>query len=250
MKKNTMMRLASFLLVAVLISTSAISGTYAKYVTADSGMDNARVAKWGVTATVEGSLFEPAYKDAPTTYTAKEAMDTITVQSSDKADVVAPGTKNETGMTFVLTGTPEVDTKVDIVVTASGDVKLPAGTYSDYTTGDADDTFKLDEDYYPVVFTLSNGAGKTLKSGKLTEIATYLNGLSKTYHTNKNLAEIATDTDGTYKLTWEWDFDANGTGVNDKADTYLGNVAAGLVANGNAVTAISFDISITVTQID
>ena len=31
MKRNVMMRLASFLLVAVLISTSAISGTYAKY---------------------------------------------------------------------------------------------------------------------------------------------------------------------------------------------------------------------------
>ena len=48
MKKNVMMRLASFLLVAVLISTSAISGTYAKYVTEATAKDTARVAAFGV----------------------------------------------------------------------------------------------------------------------------------------------------------------------------------------------------------
>ena len=54
MKKNVMMRLASFLLVAVLISTSAISGTYAKYVTTAEGKETARVAKWGVQVGVAG----------------------------------------------------------------------------------------------------------------------------------------------------------------------------------------------------
>ncbi len=48
MKKNKMMRLASVLLIAVMISTSAISGTYAKYVTSGYAEDNARVAKFGV----------------------------------------------------------------------------------------------------------------------------------------------------------------------------------------------------------
>ena len=46
-----MMRVASALLVAVLLSTCAISGTFAKYVTEGSGSDTARVAKFGVTVT-------------------------------------------------------------------------------------------------------------------------------------------------------------------------------------------------------
>ena len=63
MKKNVMMRLACFLLVAVLISTSAISGTYAKYVTEGSSKDTARVAKWGVTVSADYSnLFTKTYE--------------------------------------------------------------------------------------------------------------------------------------------------------------------------------------------
>lgn len=61
MKKNVMMRVASFLLVAVLISTSAISGTYAKYVTEGSGTDSARVAKWGVVIEAESTMFSQEY---------------------------------------------------------------------------------------------------------------------------------------------------------------------------------------------
>ena len=48
MKKNKMMRLASCLLVLVMLSTSMISGTFAKYVTTGSAEDTARVAKFGV----------------------------------------------------------------------------------------------------------------------------------------------------------------------------------------------------------
>ena len=47
MKKNRAMRLAALLLVAVLMSTCGISGTFAKYVTEVSSEDSARVAYWG-----------------------------------------------------------------------------------------------------------------------------------------------------------------------------------------------------------
>lgn len=46
MKRNTMMRLASVLLVAVLLSTCTIAGTYAKYVSDFNPTSSARVAKW------------------------------------------------------------------------------------------------------------------------------------------------------------------------------------------------------------
>ena len=65
MKKSKSMRAAGALLVATLLSTSAVSGTYAKYVTSDSGSDTARVAKFGVVVAASGSLFSETYIDEP-----------------------------------------------------------------------------------------------------------------------------------------------------------------------------------------
>ena len=42
----------SVLLCSVMITTTALSGTLAKYTTSDSSSDSARVAKWGVTAEI------------------------------------------------------------------------------------------------------------------------------------------------------------------------------------------------------
>ncbi len=55
MKKNKMMRIASVLLVAVLLSTCAISGTFAKYTSTVTATSTATVAKWLVT--LEGKKF-------------------------------------------------------------------------------------------------------------------------------------------------------------------------------------------------
>ena len=49
MKKNKMMRIASVLLVAVLLSTCVISGTFAKYTSSATSTDTATVAKWDIT---------------------------------------------------------------------------------------------------------------------------------------------------------------------------------------------------------
>ena len=62
MKKNKMMRIASILMVATLITTCAISGTFAKYVTKASGEDKARVAKWGIVLDVQATgAFDDRY---------------------------------------------------------------------------------------------------------------------------------------------------------------------------------------------
>ena len=258
MKKNVMMRMAAFLLVAVLISTSAISGTYAKYVTTDNGSDKARVAKWGVVIDVEGSLFEDTYKDQPAEFIESEQVNTITVQAIDKADVVAPGTANNNGMVITLKGIPEVDTEVVFSITADKDVVLPAGTYKDYTSADEDATFTLAEDYRPVRFTLTNAAGTAVvNKADLSAVETYLENFNKVYHTNTDLAkEIAGGDAGTFQLTWEWAFDAtnnpNSLPTNDKADTYLGNLAAGLIddAPEGASTEIEVVFTVTATQVN
>ena len=105
MKKNFMMRAASVLLVAVMLTTCAISGTFAKYVTAKEGSDSARVAKFGVVVAASGSLFSKNYLNANDNTPAADGADaaTITVKSSDEDKLVAPGTKNENGITFAVT---------------------------------------------------------------------------------------------------------------------------------------------------
>ena len=254
MKKNKMMRIASVLLVAVLLTTCAISGTFAKYITAEDATDSARVAKWGVGITTSGTLFAEQYKDAPI---AAADDSTITVQVSNYAEattdnVVAPGTKNEDGITFTLTGTPEVDLSLTIAVETT-DIVLPAKNgYVDCTVGNRDKTFNLADDYHPVVFTLSNGAGATLATGTIAQIEAYLEGLTRAkIDSNTNLAtnflgtDGVTKTDGTYKLTWVWAFEQN-----NKADTYIGNVVAGTLTDATCKTDISFTINITAEQIN
>ena len=85
MKKNKMMRLASALLVAVLVTTCGISGTFAKYVTTASGTDTARVARWGILLNVASDVFDVEY-DA-------DAGNGVSVQASE--DVIAPGTSGD-----------------------------------------------------------------------------------------------------------------------------------------------------------
>lgn len=264
MKKNVMMRLASFLLVAVLISTSAISGTYAKYVTEASGRDTARVAEWGVDISVSGSLFKQSYANDGTVEKDKTNADitnTVVVKSNSADNLVAPGTANSDGITFAITGTPEVAVNVNVQITdgATRDVYLADGEYLDWTTGnDKTDKFTLATptgSYRPIVYTLVNDEREELAKGTLEDIETYLEKtLSGNYAANTNLATIAGGATGTYKLTWAWDFEqaANIT-LYDKADTLLGNLAAGKETSVDTAAynlSANVEFSITVTQID
>lgn len=254
MKKNTMMRVASALLVAVLLTTCAISGTFAKYVTSDSATDSARVAKFGVTVEVDGDdAFATSYKTENSTY-----KETMTYSVVADANVVAPGTAMKDALTFTIAGTPEVAVEVAFAVTDIKDVKLPAGTYLDWTKADydADDVnydadtdaiekFALANDYHPIVWTLTvsdEGENNVIKTGTLTEIETAINA----YIEAKPNYEAGTKLDETYTLSWAWAFDQG----QDAADTYLGNVAAGKITDDNCSTTVSFDFSITVTQVD
>lgn len=247
MKKNFMMRAASALLVAVLLSTCTISGTFAKYTTTASGSDQARVAKWGVEVSgMASNLFAKTYATDT-----GNALGNVVVADEK---VVAPGTKNDTGVNFSLTGTPEVAVHVEFKVTnAAGDgnpvdVVLPVGTgYTDWTRAPYTDTFDVTgKDYKPLVFTLKDGA-TTLKEGTLADIEKFLEDETGDYGVGTNLGTILGGTTGSYTLTWAWAF---GPETNDMADTLLGNIAAEKDTVSGASTAVNFKIEITVTQID
>ena len=254
MKKNKMMRIASILLVAVLLTTSIISGTFAKYVTKSSATDSARVAKFGVQVSATGSLFSKTY--ATDTASVTGDSDGISVKSSE--NVVAPGTKNDTGLTLAVTGAPEVDVKLTVAV-ADGfkEVFLKgANGLPDMTTSNAEDTFNLAADYYPVKFTLKQTKGGNtnalVTAGKLSEVKTALEGISKHVDAGTDLAtEI-----GTLTLTWEWAF---GDDANNQADTLLGDLAANTTLAPSTPTltdgtdynlTTNLEFSITVAQVD
>ena len=269
MKKNRMMRLASILLVCVLLTTSVISGTFAKYTTTASGNDSARVAKWGVDVKVNSaeSLFSTQYNTHETTAKKNTSNEDIAItvkadSANGAGDVVAPGTNGV--FTFSITGTPEVATSVNVSFGNISMIKLAANTVevSKETNGEGEEVSVKNQEYYPIKWTLkrsndavTSDAGWTddkivtigegenavkLENVTLADIEAYFvdtedddSGLSGNYDTNTDLAGVF----GYYQLSWKWAFNGH-----DVEDTYLGNEAN--------LQNESFALSITVTQID
>lgn len=220
MKKNKMMRAASALMVATLLTTSVISGTFAKYVTSGNASDTARVAKWGVTVSGTGETFAKTYQKDDNNFT----VATNTVVSTE--DVVAPGTSRNMAA-FTITGTPEV--AVNVAFTG----RLELGDKWVYS----DSTF-----YCPIEITVGDTTYKGTAYSTADEFETTVNNAiaayTKDYEANRDLSTINGDAPA---ISWKWAFEGN----DDTKDTYLGNQAAA----GNAAT-ISLDVTVTVTQID
>lgn len=226
MKKNKFMKLASGLLVLCLMTTCVIGATLAKYTTSNSSSDTAHVAKWGVSITAAADpTFKTEYAADTTTYTAG-----ATVKSNSSEAVVAPGTTG-TAAQFAITGTPEVAVKLTFAMTDIKDVFL--------ASGNAD----LGEDYYPIEFKLTHNSTE-LKTGKLSEIATFLSTYTVEFEAGKDLSTEV----GTYTLSWTWAFENS----KDKADTLLGDLMAGTktLDSDQYSTKVSYTLTITATQID
>lgn len=265
MKKNTMMRLASILLVCVLLTTSVISGTYAKYITTGSSSDSARVAKWGVTvnAAAEGA-FGTKYEtdDTNTTFkfTGAHSVEAATDDNNNQDDVVAPGTSGD--INFSIAGTTEVATNVDVSFGDISMITLPADKVVITEATDEEEAI-FNEIYNPIKWTLklSNEEvedsedwedvavvavnGSELKGVTLEAIQSYFEDVEaddKNFAPNTDLAEAF----GYYRLSWEWAYEGSETGV-DIMDTFLAQQTS--AADGIVLTE-SFDLSITVTQID
>ncbi len=141
MRKNKLMRLASLLLVLVLLTSSVISGTLAKYVMNASGSDSARVARFGVEISAVNDLFGNSYNDVETGNTPQKwELTKATASSVNKDSIVAPGTKSE-GETISVKGTAEVSTKLTFATTQ--DNSMPNET----ATAIVKDTLGLSEIY-------------------------------------------------------------------------------------------------------
>lgn len=228
MKKNVMMRLSALLLVAVLLTTCVISGTFAKYVTSNQKDDVAQVAKWGVTVEADfDDLFEEYYDNA-----------TGTVQAAETYNILAPGTTDAQDDAFVISGTPEVAVNINVVA---------AVTLTGWTLED-------DSEYCPLVITVNSVAyyiGATIDEETIDDVADLEAAVEAAiqdalghgdHEANVNLA-------ANLDISWSWAFeqgaDADEIKAFDEKDTYLGDQAAA----GNAPT-FAVDVKVTVTQID
>ena len=151
-RKLTFRRFTYYLLIATIVISCITNGIFAKFTTEDDGGDEARVADFGVVVSISGDLFSTAYsvntatdiKDGdtvllspegsnnPTIYTAKD--NTVSVKaSSDKTDdgklnnIVAPGTKNDVGISVSVTGKPETDCQLNYALAGFETIFLSGG---------------------------------------------------------------------------------------------------------------------------
>lgn len=115
MKKNRMIRLASVLLVCVLLTTSVISGTFAKYTSEATASDDARVARWAfkvgdaniaASETITFDLFQTIND------TDGSAETDVQNKLNDGKTVIAPGTSGY--FEIKLQNTSEVTAKYAI----------------------------------------------------------------------------------------------------------------------------------------
>ena len=318
MKKNKTLRAAGILFLATMLTTCMTAGTFAKYTSGDSAEDSARVAKFGVTVTADGSLFGEEYAskengNKPIRFSGNEHTGTVQVFETGE-NVVAPGTKNDTGLGFVISGRPEVDVEINTTVDTDTvkTVYLMRGSYAvmsklnnvteenfvpesvyvqegdSYkhpTEYDADAEYykavdKLsfnDYNYNPIIYQYQDKTGNHFQA----------------YDDLKNLCDaINKDNpgitcDGTYKantdietctrtLTWYWLISnpespySPKDPLKDAKDTILGDIAAGRIvvkttddgatyspveaatdeSKGDYNLTISFNMAVTVDQID
>ena len=227
MKKNVMLRVASALMVAVLLSTCAISGTFAKYITEKESTDTARVAKFGVdlAVTVDGA-FATEY-DADTTATDKLGVaiaKTVVASSTDSDNLVAPGTNGDLMASATIEGTPEVAVNVKQEATLVLTNWAVEGTY-----------------YCPLVITVD---GDKFYGMDYTSAAEFIAAVEAALDSDVNY-EPNTDLIESHSVTWAWAFEGTDGKQTDELDTALGDYAA---KTGDIT--ISFTYKVTVTQIN
>lgn len=156
MKKNRMMRLAAFLLVCVLLTTSVISGTYAKYVSTATATDTAKVAKWQINV---GTVNIAQADTQVITFGLFDTINDTDGSGEEKhvsAGLIAPGTKGAFDVT--ITNNSEVDANIKAALSAketNGDIPIQYSVDGNTWTATLAE-LSVDEDLAPGASTAVN----------------------------------------------------------------------------------------------
>ena len=238
MQKNTSKKVRPLLVGVMVFMIALVLGmggfTLAKYIsTTETQSNQATVAKWGFVVTANASeLFGTEYKGTGLAVTGSSATGTVVVKAdtANERNLVAPGTTGS--MTFTVSGTAEVMSKLTITATNTNNVVLTKT--EDSST------------YTPVKWTLKKGEAVVdgCENVQIAKIVDTINAL------DDQDQEVAPNTQlncaGTYTLSWSWAFSDG----NDAQDTILGQIASGSTVTGyTATTSIDFGITISIEQI-
>lgn len=219
MKKNKAMRMASALLVLALLTTCAISSTFAKYTTSANGTDSARVAKWGFTGgntiTIT-DLFKTAYDK----------------NVNSAADVIAPGTINSATFGFTYGGETGINAPE---VAYTFEVSTADSSCADTIKNNANIQWKLDSNDWgtwdQMITAIEALDGNIADDSSAGTPANY-------YAANSLPAAFNTAGDNQHTVSWQWLFDNSG----DNADTAMGNAYD--------LADVTLKITVTATQVD
>ena len=164
MRKNKMMRLASGLLVAVLLTTCVISGTFAKYISEKSASDSARVAKWSFEVNdaniAKQDITFDLFKTAEVKDTDGTAEADVKVGTNPET-IIAPGTSGS--FDIKLENTSEVTAKYAMAFTVVNEKNIPieysidGGATWSYTIADINIAASEADDATSTVLAKENG---------------------------------------------------------------------------------------------
>ncbi len=254
MKKNVMMRVASALGVAALLTTCVISGTYAKYTTSGSGSSAARVAKWGFEHTGELTITDLfKHEDA-------SVAGPITDSEGKVTHLIAPGTTNNVDFTFVYDAA------------SNGNIKAPEVAYTfevSTATSECADAIKnnpnikwyLDNKLAPASGSATEGSWDALLlaidalDGNKTGNQYAQGTLPEAFYGTEGDTANPFDANKKHNVKWVWwfdkdsdtnatdnDVDTNKTDSTDTSDTTMGNA--------DTLATVKLVITITATQVD
>ena len=211
MKKNKVMRFASCLLVLAIMTTCAISATFAKYTTTARGSSAATVARWSFTVNGQQIVTANPSINFNLFTTVNDTKDSTPTKESDVADgKIAPGT----------CGSFELKLANNSEVNALYSIQLS----------------ELNPSNIPLQYSVD---GKTW-SDSVAE-------LSMTELTNQAINMNGNDTQIVY---WRWVFEGTTTGAHAN-QTDAGDTSLGLAAQTTAsVPAVTITAAVTATQVD
>ena len=230
MKKNRAMRIAALLLVLTMMTSCFVGGTFAKYVTAGTtNAQTAKVAKWDVVITPNGTLFSKTYAtDDTSTYTGANSVET-----TETWNVIAPGT-TKTMTDIVLAGAPEVAYKV----TYTAELTLTNWLAKDGVAEYCPIIFTVEGDTYGIPAHLPTGTVLTHECTDITDLIAQvkaaINGTPIVCGPNESLSAVNVP-----NVSWSWPFE--NTTANNENDTALGKAVA---------AEISLKIDVNVEQVD
>ena len=202
-KKNHTMRIAAGVMTAALLSTCAISSTFAKYTSESTGTATARVAKWDILFGDETTMSETFTFDLYSTlYDTTANSPETDVKTGDDVTRIAPGTQGS--FAVKITNNSEVTAEYIIEFSVTNTENIPLKFSMDGSTNWATDITTLNI-------------------------------------TDTGAVNLAMGNNGTYTVYWKWDYEDTTDNDRDENDTNLGTAGTATITVSAKVTATQVD---------